>query len=158
MQKGETMKISEIFAAANTGGGNHIIGNVALIVCAGMTLIQIAPIKINPWSWIAKKIGRAINAELLKSVGEINKELVSIRADMARAEAVNARSRILRFGDECLHSGKHTKEHFDNILRDITNYDHYCAAHPEFENNVTKMTAQRIEEIYHRCLADNDFL
>ena len=47
------MKISEIFAAANTGGGNHIIGNVALIVCAGMTLIQIAPIKINPWSWIA---------------------------------------------------------------------------------------------------------
>ena len=50
------------------------------------------------------------------------------------------------------------KEHFDNILRDITNYDHYCAAHPEFENNVTKMTAQRIEEIYHRCLADNDFL
>lgn len=48
--------------------------------------------------------------------------------------------------------------HYRNILRDITNYDHYCAAHPEFENNVTKMTAQRIEEIYHRCLADNDFL
>ena len=152
------MKISEIITAANTGGGNGIIGNVALFICAGMTLIQIAPIKINPWSWIASKIGRAINADLLKSVGEINKELASIKKDMARAEAINARSRILRFGDECLHNGKHTKEHFDNILRDITNYDHYCAEHPEFENNVTKMTAQRLEEIYHRCLTDNDFL
>ena len=35
-----------------TGGG---------ILLAVLTVIQIAPIKINPWSALAKAIGRAIN-------------------------------------------------------------------------------------------------
>ena len=44
------MTIQEILA----GGGG------ALLVL--MTLVQIAPVKINPWSAIAKALGRAINA------------------------------------------------------------------------------------------------
>ena len=39
-----------------------------------MTFIQIAPIKVNPWSWMAKKFGRAINGEVLKEIADIKKE------------------------------------------------------------------------------------
>ncbi len=39
-----------------TGGG---------ILLVAMTLIQIAPIKLNPWSALAKAIGRAINGEVI---------------------------------------------------------------------------------------------
>ena len=31
-----------------------------------LTLVQIAPIKVNPWSTLAKWFGRAINADMLK--------------------------------------------------------------------------------------------
>ena len=37
-----------------------------------MTLIQLTPIKINPWTWLGKAIGRAINGEVLSKVDELS--------------------------------------------------------------------------------------
>lgn len=131
-------------------------GGGALLVL--LTIIQIAPVKINPWTAIAKAIGRAINGEVLEKVGKLEKEMQGVRSGMAEEKAVNCRARILRFGDECLHGERHTKDHFDQTLRDIAAYERYCEDHPEFENNVTELTSDRIKEIYRRCLDNNDFL
>lgn len=123
-----------------------------------LTLIQIAPVKINPWSSIAKAVGRAINGEVLEKVSKLDQEMQGVRAAMAEGKAVNCRARILRFGDECLHGERHTKEHFDQTLRDIAAYERYCEDHPDFENNVTELTSDRIKEIYRHCLTNDDFL
>ena len=40
-----------------TGGG---------IILVAMTLIQIAPIKLDPWSAVARAIGRAINKDVIE--------------------------------------------------------------------------------------------
>ena len=77
-------------------------GGSALFVL--LTLLQLAPIKINPWSAIAKAFGRAINSEVLEKVGKLESELQCVRSGMAEEKAVNCRARILRFGDECLHA------------------------------------------------------
>lgn len=130
-------------------------GGVLLVL---LTMIQIAPVKINPWTSIAKAIGRAINGEVLEKVGKLEKEMQGVRSGMAEEKAVNCRARILRFGDECLHGERHTKDHFDQTLRDIAAYERYCEDHPDFENNVTELTSDRIKEIYRRCLDNNDFL
>lgn len=134
-----------------------------LLPCGGLlivllTLIQIAPIKINPWSAIAKALGRAINKEMMDKLESLNKEMKQLRDATALESALNCRVRIIHFGDETLHGQKHTKEHFDQILRDIDKYEHYCNTHPEFENNVTVLTSARIKEIYRKRLADGDFL
>lgn len=84
-------------------------GGSALFVL--LTLLQLAPIKINPWSAIAKAFGRAINSEVLEKVGKLESELQCVRSGMAEEKAVNCRARILRFGDECLHGERHTKDH-----------------------------------------------
>lgn len=123
-----------------------------------LTLIQIAPVKINPWSSIAKAVGRAINGEVLEKVSKLDQEMQGVRTGMAEEKAVNCRARILRFGDECLHGERHTKDHFDQTLRDIAAYERYCEDHPDFENNVTELTSDRIKEIYRHCLANDDFL
>lgn len=123
-----------------------------------LTLIQIAPVKINPWSSIAKAVGRAINGEVLEKVSKLDQEIQGVRAGMAEEKAVNCRARILRFGDECLHGERHTKDHFDQTLRDIAAYERYCEDHKDFENNVTELTSDRIKEIYRHCLDNNDFL
>ena len=134
-----------------------------LLPCGGLliallTLIQIAPIKINPWSAIAKALGRAINKEMMDKLESLDKEMKQLRDATALESALNCRVRIIHFGDETLHGQKHTKEHFDQILRDIDKYEHYCNTHPEFENNVTVLTSARIKEIYQKRLADGDFL
>ena len=40
-------------------------GQWTILVIALLSLIQIVPIKINPWSWLGKQIGRAINKEVM---------------------------------------------------------------------------------------------
>lgn len=132
-----------------TGGG---------ILLAVLTVIQIAPIKINPWSALAKAIGRAINGEVIAKVDQLERDLVRMKAAQEERDAINCRSRILHFGDETIHGVRHTKEHFDQILRDITTYEQYCDDHPNFENNTTVLTSQRIKNIYEDCLKTADFL
>lgn len=130
-------------------------GGVLLIL---LTLIQIAPVKINPWSWLAKNIGKAINGEVVEKVDNLSTDIRNLRDECEEREATACRTRILRFGDEILHDVRHSKEHFDQILIDITAYENYCASHPDFRNNVAVATIRRINQVYARCISDNDFL
>lgn len=138
-------------------------GGTALAVL--LTLVQIAPVKINPWSWLAKIIGRAINGELFtkmdsleKKADNLEKEFQKLRSEEKEKDAIDCRTRILRFGDEVFHEARHSKEHFDQILRDITAYEKYCDSHPEFENNQAVLTCARIKEIYQNLLKTGGFL
>ena len=130
-------------------------GGVLLIL---LTLIQIAPVKINPWSWLAKNIGKAINGEVVEKVDNLSTDIRNLRDECEEREATACRTRILRFGDEILHDVRHSKEHFDQILIDITAYENYCASHPDFRNNVAVATIKRINQVYAQCISDNDFL
>lgn len=121
-------------------------------------LVQIAPIKLNPWSWLATHLGRSLNGEVLDKVSNLERDVLQIKDDAARREAVMARTRILRFGDEILHGVLHTKEHFDQTLKDITAYEQYCDDHPEFENSCAVLTIQKIKDTYMERLEKNDFL
>lgn len=140
------MSLQEIFLAG--GGGLLVL----------LTLLQIAPIRVNPWSAIAKAIGRALNGEVLARVDKLERDLDALRSAAEEREAVSCRARILHFGDETLHGTLHTREHFEQVLRDMDNYERYCDEHPAFENNVTVLTSSRIKDIYKKCLENNDFL
>lgn len=127
-------------------------------VVALMSLIQISPIKINPWTAIGRWIGRAINGELIEKINNLEKQLEVVEAKHDESEAKSARVRILRFGDELYQGRKHSKEHFDNILDDITEYDTYCRAHPDFKNERTKVTESVILNQYRECTEKHLFL
>lgn len=130
-------------------------GRILVIV---LTLLQIAPIKINPWGAIAKAMGRAINADLTDKVTRLEHKVDGIKDKAEEDHAIACRARILRFGDEVLHGERHSKDHFDQILMDIKNYDDYCGCHPDFPNNVTELTSERIKAVYRERLEKNDFL
>lgn len=123
-----------------------------------LTLIEISSIKLNPWTALGRGIGRAINGEVLAKVESLEEDVKGIRDEIDKQAAVNSRARILRFGDEVLHGDKHTKDHFDQILLDIDTYEKYCDANPNFSNNVTGLTSQRIKDVYLKLLDKNDFL
>ena len=139
----------EIKTIVASGGG---------LVFAILTLFQLSKININPWTAIARAIGRAINHDIIEKVDNLDVEVKSIKADMAENVAIDCRVRILRFGDEVLHGHRHTKDHFEEILKDIKKYELYCKEHPDFENNVTELTSMKIEECYKKCLDENSFL
>jgi hypothetical protein len=128
------------------------------IILALMTIIQISPIKFNPWSWIGRCIGRAINGEVLEKVDALSTAVKKNKDDDDEQWASLSRSHILRFGDELLHGVGHSKEHFDQILLDISKYEQYCADHPEYLNNIAHATIKQIKKTYQKCLEENNFL
>lgn len=154
------MTIQEILTTLSNTPSLLIFG-VVLIT----SLIEISPIKVNPLSWIAKHIGRAINGEVLHEVSGVKTELDTVKGQVAdlrttqqESEALTARRNILRFGDEIRHNVKHSKDHFDSVLADCTKYRQYCSAHPEFFNQMTESTISLVTRTYDKCLEENDFL
>lgn len=118
-----------------TGGG------LLLIV---LTLVQIAPIKVNPWSAIAAAIGRALNKDVIDLI--------------EKGKAETARYRIIRFNDEIRHDVRHTEEHFTQIIEDIDTYEKYCDAHRNFPNGKAVHSIANIRKIYDKCCEENTFL
>lgn len=123
---------------------NEMIANGGSILLILMTIIQLAPIKINPWSKIARAIGRAMNVEIMDKLNE--------------SEATDARYRILRFDDEIRHHVRHTEEHFNQILGDIDEYERYCRTHPNYKNSKAVLAIENTRHTYEKCRQENSFL
>jgi hypothetical protein len=128
-----------IYELLNNMGVTDYIGLAVLII----SIVQVSPIKINPWTKIARAIGRALNVELMDKIDE--------------KEANDVRYRIIRFDDEIRHHTMHTEEHFNQIIEDIDKYEDYCLKHPSYENNKAKMAIQNIKKTYSTCRAENTF-
>lgn len=124
----------------------------ALVVGTLLTLIQLSPLKVNPWSAIGRGIGRFIGVE------DVRKSLDKHVSLDDERYAKQCRMRILRFNDELLQNRRHTKEHFDEILDDITEYERYCETHPGYRNSKANMAIETVEKTYQRCLAEKSFL
>jgi len=96
---------------------------------------------------------------------EVVKELAQVRADIKQIEekedrraAVTARVRILNFNDELQEGRLHSKDSYDQVLSDITEYETFCGAHPNFKNNQTAITVNYINRSYAERLEKHDFL
>lgn len=123
-----------------------------------MTIIQIAPVKINPWSAIAKAVGKAINADVLRELDIVKKDLADhVKANEAR-NADEHRARILRFDNELLRDISHTKEEFIDVLADIDFYERYCRDHKDYKNNRAVHAIANISRSYDERLRRHDFL
>lgn len=109
-----------------------------------LTIIQVTPLKLNPWSVVAKALGKALTVDVLDKLDENS--------------ASTCRYRLIRFDDELRHNVKHTQEHFDQILDDITTYERYCKEHPNYPNSKAVLAIENIKSTYIKCREENSFL
>jgi len=130
-------------------------GGAAIVL---MTLVQVAPIKINPWSWLAKIFGRAANEEVTRELNEIKQKLDNHIETDDRRSADAHRTRILHFNNELLRSINHTKEEFIEVLAEIDAYEAYCDTHQDYPNNRAVLAIENIRENYKNRLQKHDFL
>ena len=130
-----------------------------------LTFIQIAPIKVNPWTALAAWIGKAFGEEMLKEIESVKEDVKTtrqvldehIRMDDER-NADSHRQRILQFNNELLRDIPHTKEDFIEILSVIDFYEDYCEKHPEDKNNRAVHALAHIGKVYDERLEKHDFL
>lgn len=152
----ELMKI-----ARGIGFDLQDISTLAAIV---MTIVQIAPIRIDPWSYVITKIGEFMNRSVLREIRKTNDKVKSIENGLnalqeatQEREAINARRNIVDFGDSLFKDHYRSQDAFEQALDDIDFYEKYCLKHPEFKNNQTAITVNVIKEVYRDCLKRHEF-
>ena len=154
------MTLDELLRTARDiflGGGAGLV--------AILSLVEIAPVKINPWRAVARAIGRAINGEVLESVEDVKRAQRDtrkaldehIQSDDER-NADTLRMRVLHFNNELLRGDRYTREDFIEILAVIDAYEQYCKNHPNYRNNRASHAIANIGRVYDERLKLRDFL
>ena len=107
--------------------------NIWQILLAGSLLIQITPIKINPWSALLKWVGKLITGDactkidgliekvnkidgLVQSVDTLKTDINNISQEVITNEKDRIRWEILDFANSCHNGRKHTKDEFQHII------------------------------------------
>ena len=147
------MSILELFAS---GSG---------LLFLALSLVEIAPIKVNPWSAAARWLGGMFNRDVLARLDDISRMQRDtqrrlddhIRLDDER-DADMHRAKILRFNNELLRDIPHTREEFIEILAEIDGYEAFCRAHPDYQNNRAVHAVANIKRVYAERLQKHDFL
>lgn len=114
-----------------------------ITIIGALTLVQIAPVKINPWSWLAKLLQRANGVEALqKEVARMDERIKEVKRDNARTRSKVIRKEIIDFAEELRRGKLYSVSEFEEIARIVDEYrglirEHgfknaYCVAQMSF--------------------------
>ncbi|SFA87276.1 hypothetical protein SAMN05216249_10443 [Acetitomaculum ruminis DSM 5522] len=120
--------------------------------------IEIAPIRISPFSAIFKWIGNTILGDIPSKIEELMKVTKDLYKYVKEVEFTTSRYRILRFDDELIHGLKHTQEHFNQIKEDINVYRRFCLDNPNYKNGIADGAINHILEVDARCQREHSYL
>ena len=141
------------------------VSTILAALAALSIVIEVAPIKINPWSKLAENIGKAFNKPALDKITSVEQQLKKTNekldghiANDELQKAEDARAAALRFNNELLRNIPHTREEFFEVLQKIDIYEDYCNRHKEYENNRAVHAIANINRVYDERLAKHDFL
>ena len=104
-----------------------------------------------------EEIGTKLD-EQSKQIDSLEEAFNQKNKEDAEKEAKAARRRILRADDEIRMGMKHSKDFFDDVLRDIDAYEEFCDEHPHFKNRCAESAIKNVAETYETCKAQNSFL
>ena len=132
---------------------NHLI----TIALGSTTLIQVLPIKVNPWSALFKWIGGIITKDLDTKISNIHKQVNKLELDVMTNEKDRIRYEVLDFANSCRNGRRHTKDEFEHIVELNKKYKRLLKATKD-ENGVFELEYNYISELYAERLKKNDFL
>lgn len=124
--------------------------NSTLVLLGAVTMVEIVPIKINPWSLLFKWIGNALN-------GDLKEELTNLKKDFEDSKVGTMRWNILNFARSCRMGEDHSEEEWNYVIAQLKQYETFCEE-KHIENGVIEETAIYIRQLYHKRLHKNDFL
>ena len=137
---------------------NITVGNIAAVIGSLVAIISgVAYLKKNLKDWVSSAVKDDIQS-LHGEISDVKNQLVQIEDARLQDNAESSRYRILRFYDELLHGQRHTKEHFDQVLDCVDEYQRYCGSHPTYKNSKCVQAIKGIQRINEKCAEENSYL
>lgn len=160
------MELTNIFNTLHTYGLTWGGINWAIVIVL-LSVIQIAPIEINPWSFILKcfkRLWREINSDIFTEIIKIDNKVDSLQEELtshileSREETVRKwRSDIMDFCNAEINGRPHTKEQYEEVISSCDKYQKYCERN-SIPNGVAEDSIKEIHRSYRELLATDGFL
>lgn len=128
----------------------EIVTNPSVIFIGAITLIEVSPIKVNPWQKIFAWIRNLF-------LGEIISQLMELKRDFEETKAQDKRWHILSFARSCRQGELHTKEEWNHAISELKDYERYTKE-KDIDNGVIEENAKYLRKLYNDRLTKNDFL
>lgn len=120
-------------------------------------MVEVAPIKINPWSALLKWIGRIINDDVVTRLQRLEERADAQRKSIDENEMDRIRWEVLDFANACRNHVRHTKDEFQHIISLNTKYHNLLEKYQQ-ANGVFDAEYDYILELYKELQHNNEFL
>ena len=135
------MDVAKILSQLTTG---ELAGWGVILLFLLLSLIQISPLKINPWDNILGWLGRKLNG---KELTLLQGEVAELRKQVNGMWVSEHRQAILTFARELRSGIEHSTDEWSNVLSLIDEYEKYCEKN-HIANGVVKQDSIFINGMY----------
>lgn len=130
---------------------------ISILAAIGI-VVDITPIvKINPIKNLLHWVGTYINKDIKNEINILKSKVDTLEATTDEKEVRRLRTSIFDFANSCRNNRRHTKDEFENIIRDYEDYMKLIDKRG-LTNGFLEKEYDYILEIFHECQIKNSFL
>lgn len=150
------MSLQDLLEMINISEMTGATGFIVALIVILMTIIQIAPIKINPWDFLLGWIGDRLNSHIIKKVDGLDAKLTEHVEESRDGTIKRKRARILQFVEDGMSGKRYTKEAFDFMIMECDEYEAYVQKCGK-KNGVIEASIKEIRRRYSDHIHNADF-
>lgn len=140
------MTITEAFEKITAG---EAAGWALAVFCVLLSLIQVSPLKLNPWDSIFGWFGRKTNGTTIKRLEEVEKQINDMWIN-------DHRQKILTFARECRCDITHSSDEWTNVLNVAEEYEKYVEE-KKITNGIINQDTQYLRKLYQELSMEHKF-
>ncbi|MGL5434418.1 MAG: hypothetical protein ACRDBO_03335 [Lachnospiraceae bacterium] len=130
--------------------------NPGITIFGAITIIQVVPIKVDPWTYILKWVGSIINGGVKAQIIALDKKVEKNRKMAEEDRADEMRWDIREFAEDCKHGERHTKEEWRHVIAQLERYETYVQKY-NIANGVIKEETKYLRRLYEELNNKKDF-
>jgi len=134
------MSFKEIISQLNAG---YVAAGIAVL----LSLIQISPLKLNPWDKLLGWIGKKVNGATEKRLAAVEKQILDMWVN-------SHRQCILTFAREARTGIEHSSDEWTNVLNVAEEYEKYVKE-KKITNGIVTQDTEYIRNLYQELSRDH---
>ena len=136
------MELFKIFERMSTGGGWAV-----MVLIFAMSVLEVAPIKLNPWKAVLAWLGKRLNGEVEESLQKMQEKIDDLEKHTRELWINQTRNSILIFAREARANVLHDSEEWSNVLNLCASYEAFIREN-NFPNGIVQSNIDYIRNLY----------
>lgn len=138
------MNLMEMLGKLNLGS---VAGDAAVVLIIVLSLIEVSPIRWNPWDRILGWLGKKFNKDVHEELQETRDRLKMVEKQVSDMWVSGHRNAVLIFAREARAGMEHSPDEWVNVLNQAEEYEKYVHEHG-ITNGIVTQDTEYIRKLY----------